>query len=552
MLFSVQLMAQNSGIKGNIKDQVTGEALIGAAVSIGPGKGVVTDLDGNFIFKLEPGEYTVNISYVGYLPIEKKVKVDKGFVNIETVMETKVLSEVQVVSDIAISRKTPVAFSNIPIQKIQEQLGTQDLPLVLNSTPGVYATPVGGGDGDARISIRGFNSQNVMVLMDGIPMNDMVNGRVYWSNWFGLDNITKGVQVQRGLGASKLAIPAIGGTINILTSGIESKRMFSIKEEIGNNFNFRSTLSMTSGRLKGGWGATAALSFRRNDGWVDQLSSRMFFYYLKVEKTLGKHNLSLSAFGAPQTTGQRDFRIDQSVATYSLDEALKLGIDTVGKTRLSYGRRYNPSWGYLRRSRNAVPGAKQEILNTSINQFHKPVISLKDFWSINDKFYLSNILYASYGMGGGTQPQNGIPSAAGTFGEQNIQAVYDGNAFNTVITQPIPGERISTNYIRKNYNEHDWYGFLSTFNYKATNKLEISGGIDGRRYQGRVYSKVHDLLGGDYIHSNFNPNEEPKTVKRENDIIIQNLHRFVNWGGAFAMAEYKGGWYTAFINLSGS
>jgi hypothetical protein len=76
----------------------------------------------------------------------------------------------------------------------------------------------GGGDGDARVSIRGFNSQNVQVLIDGIPMNDMFNGRVFWSNWFGLDNLTSGVQVQRGLGASKLSIPAIGGTMNILTA----------------------------------------------------------------------------------------------------------------------------------------------------------------------------------------------------------------------------------------------------------------------------------------------------------------------------------------------
>jgi hypothetical protein len=552
LIFYFPSFAQNSGIKGNIKDQVTGETLIGASVSIGPGKGVATDLDGNFVFNLEPGEYTLTISYVGYNPIEKKVTVDKGFVNLNFDLETKVLNEVQVVADIAISRKTPVAFSNIPIQKIQEQLGTQDLPLVLNSTPGVYATPVGGGDGDARISIRGFNSQNVMVLMDGIPMNDMFNGRVFWSNWFGLDNITKGMQVQRGLGASKLAIPAIGGTINILTSGIESKRMFAIKEELGNNFNFRSTLSMTSGRLKGNWGVTGAISYRRNDGWVDQLSSRMFFYYLKFEKTLGKHNLSLTGFGAPQTSGQRDFRIDQSVATYSLEEAYNLGIDTTGKTKLSYGRRYNPSWGYLRRTRGAVPGAKQEIVNTSVNQFHKPVFSLKDFWSINDKFYLSNIVYASYGRGGGTQPNNNIPSAPGTFGEQNIQNIYDGNAYNTVIVQPIPGERLSTNFIRKNYNDHDWFGFLSTFSYKMNSKIELSGGIDGRRYQGRVYSKVDDLLGGDYIQTNTNPNEEPKAIKREGDIIQQNIHRFINWSGAFVMAEYRGGWYTAFLNLSGS
>ena len=71
-------------------------------------------------------------------------------------MSTQILDEVQVVSDIARSRETPVAFSNISPKKIEEELAGQDIPMILNSTPGVYATQSGGGDGDARISIRGF------------------------------------------------------------------------------------------------------------------------------------------------------------------------------------------------------------------------------------------------------------------------------------------------------------------------------------------------------------------------------------------------------------
>ncbi|MFN7691004.1 MAG: carboxypeptidase-like regulatory domain-containing protein, partial [Bacteroidota bacterium] len=201
-LISFNSFAQKSGIKGTLTDAVTGEPLIGAAISAGGTKAVVTDLDGNYFLNLDDGDYTITISYVGYTPVEKKISVKANTIVLNLGLETTVLKEVEIVADIAIARKTPVAFSNITPQKIQEQLGTQDLPMVLNSTPGVYATQRGGGDGDARISIRGFNSQNVMVLLDGIPMNDMHNGRVFWSNWFGLDNQTKAIQVQRGLGAS--------------------------------------------------------------------------------------------------------------------------------------------------------------------------------------------------------------------------------------------------------------------------------------------------------------------------------------------------------------
>jgi hypothetical protein len=185
----------------------------------------------------------------------------------------------------AIGRRTPVAFSDISSIKIKEELASRDLPMILNTTPGVYATQSGGGDGDARVNIRGFNQRNVSVMVDGIPMNDMENGWVYWSNWFGLDNVTQKTQVQRGLGASKLAVPSIGGNINILTQGMDEKFNIKLSSEMGNNNMMRQGIGINSGRLKGNWGITAAFSYRTNDGWVEQLNSEQMFYFLKVQKT---------------------------------------------------------------------------------------------------------------------------------------------------------------------------------------------------------------------------------------------------------------------------
>ena len=72
--------------------------------------------------------------------------------------------------------------------------------MILNSTPGVYATQAGSDDNGPSISIRGFKQRNVSVLVDGIPVNDMESGAVFWNNWFGLDLVTQTMQVQRGLG----------------------------------------------------------------------------------------------------------------------------------------------------------------------------------------------------------------------------------------------------------------------------------------------------------------------------------------------------------------
>ena len=92
---------------------------------------------------------------------------------------------------------------------------------MLNTTPGVYATQQGGGDGDARVTIRGFDQTNLAVMVDGVPMNDMETGWVYWSNWSGLTLSFAPHRFSEGW-ASKLAIPSVGGTINILTGGNEN------------------------------------------------------------------------------------------------------------------------------------------------------------------------------------------------------------------------------------------------------------------------------------------------------------------------------------------
>ena len=82
--------------------------------------------------------------------------------------------------------KTPVAYTTVSKEEMEIRLGSQDIPMSLNMTPSVYDTGQGGGAGDARINVRGFNQRNVAVMINGVPQNDMENGWVYWSNWDGV------------------------------------------------------------------------------------------------------------------------------------------------------------------------------------------------------------------------------------------------------------------------------------------------------------------------------------------------------------------------------
>ena len=230
------ILAQKQKVSGVVKDPFLGETVVGANVVIkGTYTGAVTDIDGKFSLLLDKGEYTLEVSYVGYVNASQDIVVADKPLYLTFKMETIELDEISIIGDVARSRETPVAFTTILPTKIEEQLSGQDIPMLLNKTPGVYATEQGGGDGDARITIRGFSQRNVAVMIDGIPVNDMENGWVYWSNWFGLSAVTRSIQIQRGLGASKLALPSVGGTMNILTKGLETKRLLSIQQAVDNN-----------------------------------------------------------------------------------------------------------------------------------------------------------------------------------------------------------------------------------------------------------------------------------------------------------------------------
>jgi iron complex outermembrane recepter protein len=566
ILMLIQSYGQTFTLSGQVLDRATGESLIGATVMASDNVGAVSDFEGNYSIDLKAGEYTLTVSYVGFEPTQKTIMLVKNlFINFR--LKTQILDEVSVVADVARARETPVAFTNILPAKIEEELGSQDLPMILNSTPGVYATQQGGGDGDARVNIRGFNQRNVAVMLDGIPVNDMENGWVYWSNWFGLDAVTRSIQIQRGLGASKLALPSVGGTMNILTKGLESKRQYNVKHEVDNEGKFRTSLGYTSGKLKNGWGVTLASSFKKGNGFVDQTWTEAFFYYAKVDKRMGNHLLSISAMGAPQQHGQRAYK--NALATYDSTYAVGLGVDTFPKI-INRGLRYNQYWGtyenyklgaatdslfhpgtgsYIYTAYDTI-GGDQINAHYKVNQYHKPAFSIRDTWTLSEKMYVSNILYMSIGKGGGTGTKNSIKlSDLDTVsGQIYWQQFYDAN-INNIDQSYSDTENKASQYMIMNRNEHLWYGLLSTFSYDYSEQLNFSGGLDLRSYTGSHYRVVYDLLGGDYCVDSYNANQDT-VVKRVGDRIYFDDDVTVRWGGAFGQAEFKNERFSSFVNLS--
>lgn len=161
-------------VKGIVVDASTNEHLIGTTVIVkGTTTGVVTNAMGLFSMRVPTGKQTILVQFVGFTTKEIDVNVkdaeviDLGTIKIEP--DQIGIAEVSVFASVAVTRRTPVAQSKITPIQIEERLGTQEFPEILKSTPGVYATKQGGGFGDSRINLRGFESANIAVMINGVP-----------------------------------------------------------------------------------------------------------------------------------------------------------------------------------------------------------------------------------------------------------------------------------------------------------------------------------------------------------------------------------------------
>lgn len=591
LTFTVSSIAQKQMVSGTIKDSLTGETIVGANIIIkGTVTGTVSDINGNFNIELSKGKYALQASFVGYSPLVKNIVVADAPVKLLYRLKPDLLlEEVEVVADIAKTRQTPVAFTTLPPTKIEERLAGQDLPMLLNRTPGVYATQQGGGDGDARITIRGFSQRNIAVMLDGVPVNDMENGWVYWSNWFGLEALSPTIQVQRGLGASRLALPSVGGTMNIITKGVENKRRVSIEQAIDAEGKSTTSIGMSTGKLKNGWGASFAGSYKEGKGWIDQTSVQAYFFFAKIDKIWGKHVTSISGFGAPQWHEQRAFK--RGIADYDLNLAKELGQTAIPSIN-NRGMRYNAHWGYLKRdadvwnidqtARVINPNAEKKILAERVNTYFKPQFTLRDSWSVNSRLNITNVLYLSLGTGGGLQPRISLKNtnlisptdvinnpnvfSSSEVGQINWQSIYNQNTkgtqsgFGVVYPiNPLYSDKLyySNNYLVQNNNNHKWYGLLSNFDYKLNKGFSLSGGADLRTYRAQHYSEVVDMLGGDYVVDKrdlrLNYEANPKlAMKRVGERVNYDYDGLVNWAGIFGLLEYKNDKISSFVNLTTS
>ena len=574
-------------VNGKIVDAKTNEALPGATILVqGTTDGTVTGFDGTFSIAVSEGA-TLEVSYIGYSTMEVSAR---NGMEIKMEADLNVLGEVVITSgviDFAKVRETPVAVSTISPSEISLKVGNQEFPEIMNKTPGVYATKQGGGYGDSRISLRGFDQRNTSFLINGQPVNDMENGWVYWSNWAGLTDVASGIQIQRGLGASRLAVPSVGGTVSIFTKAAEAKRGGSAQQVIGNDGFQKTSVALSTGLNENGWATSFLLSRWAGNGYIYNTQGEGWTYFAAVGYAPegSNHSLNLSVLGAGQWHHQRDVWV--SIRDYQ----------NFGEEGLD--RRWNSNGGYMT---NPETGEVEEF-SMRRNFYNKPLATFNWDWDISSKLKLATSFYGSAGRGGGTGPrgnnfrnsdinfypfrkdltehviEDGIDNRDedGFINFDNVVTVNQNTTGEyTGVNGDYAGQKVGSNGFnddgvnravlvrRASMNSHNWVGAISNLEY-TTNALKFSVGVDLRSYTGYHYRAMNNLMGLDAYYSTGNDNSNGQFINttieaspfNNTGIAGPKLNYYnigeVRWVGYNGMVEYNnGGALTAVVQAGTS
>ena len=450
------------------------------------------------------------------------------------------------VIDLAEDRKTPVAVSTITGEEIQKKIGTQDITMTLANTPSIYVAGQSGAFGDTRIAVRGFGQDNTAFMLNGQPINGMEDGKMYWSNWSGMNDIANVVQIQRGLGASKLAISSVGGTVNFVMRSTSKQQGGFAYAGFANDNYLKTTFSYDTGENDNGWSTSFLLTHWQGDGYAEGTfgQGQTYFFSLGYEMN-DKHNFNFLMTGAPQW---HDQNFSKSIDTY-----------------LEKGRKYNNNYGYY----------GDRYLTERRNFYHKPVFNLNWDYTIDDKSSLSTVLYASTGNGGGTGGRG--QRIRTDEGYIDYDAIY---AYNLSTSGAGGNYAAEGGYVtRASMNMHNWMGAVSNYETQLSDNLTLNVGVDLRTYYGehfRIVENFHGLtswqenirlrdqnnnhqtygtygtykyviatesMGANPWEATFNNFDEDQKIAYSND-------ERITYGGLFTQVEYVNDDFSAFFQGS--
>ncbi|WP_304034905.1 TonB-dependent receptor [Mesonia mobilis] len=539
LCFSITAFAQQTTVKGRVVDASNNEALPDVEVTIeNSAFTVTTDAQGNFnfdAFEVPLGEQIVRLEKQGYSQRRYPVVINEGEVlDLDLIeMEVDINEENFQIGTISLSDN----------ELSSDESTADNMSGLLQASRDVFLNAASFDFSATFFRPRGFDSENGKVLINGIEMNKMYNGRPQWSNWGGLNDAQRNQVFSMGMSANEYTFGDLAGTTNIIMRASQYREGGRVSYAASNrSYRGRVMASYNTGLLKGGW-AFSFLASRRfaDEGYREGTLYDANSFFASVEKQLGEnHSLNLTAFYTPNRRGKSSANTQE---VYDLKDT-----------------RYNSYWGYQ----------DGEIRNSRNREIEEPVIMLNHYWDITDKTRLNtNVGYQFGKIGNSRLGYDNAPNPDPTY----YQKLPSYNLANP------DGPDYETAYLSlqefQNDGQIDWQNLYETnINYGGTSRyylyedrnddnqlmantiltsdinehITINGKLGYRKLNSKNFANMIDLLGGNgYLDiDTFNDGDaaqnnldNPNRVIGEDDTFKYNYELDASVYSGFAQAQFK-------------
>ena len=371
---------------------------------------------------------------------------DSLFMNIE---------EVQVVSTRANS-KTPVAYSDMEKNQIEEVNHGKDIPSILSMMPSVTtSSDAGTGIGYTGIHVRGTDPTRINVTANGIPLNDAESSQLYWVNLGDFASSVQSMQLQRGVGTSTNGAGAFGATLNLKTDNLTVEPYAGVDVSGGSYGTHKETVRFSTGLFGKHWGIQGRLSNIGSDGYIDRASTKLNSYFLQAGYMNDNTVVKFVTFNGWEKT------------YHAWDYASKQDMK-------KYGRKFNPSGLYFDQNgdtafyHNQTDNYHQQHYQLHWNQY------LSNFWTLNAAVHY-------------------------THGDGYYEQYKESQKLYKYLFEQIPGsgnfDKSKANLIRQKRMRNDFFGAVASVNYNNRSGLSANIGGGWNKYDGDHFGKIVRIEG---------------------------------------------------------
>jgi hemoglobin/transferrin/lactoferrin receptor protein len=222
----------------------------------------VTNINGYFEFNdLKPGIYSLLLEHIGYetLLIDSiSISTDKKIILDPLILKEKVYSSDEIVIYSSKIKQTISEISaniNVISQEQIEKLNNKNSAEVLREETGISIQKTNHGGGSANL--RGLSSNQILILVDGIRLNNSTYRLGNHQYLTTVDNsMLNQIEVIKGPMSVLYGSDALGGTINLLTKQIDN---FTVHNNISYSLQTRYASADEEKAVRGSF----ALKFRK-------------------------------------------------------------------------------------------------------------------------------------------------------------------------------------------------------------------------------------------------------------------------------------------------